>query len=287
MAYGTRNYNMQEVSKFKDPELNSITRRRLADTTKIFSKRTRTDRNMNKPISHWMTPNKPTHYEERKELIKKWMEAIGINLPYYVINKNLTVQVLGKNVNLSGIKIPGGKIPFQFSNVQKDFICSNCGLKSLHGVPLRIGGNFDCSHNNLKSLHQGPQKVKGHYNCSHNQIKNLEGGFIGPNTKVYGDFNCSNNSLFLLNGGPDTIEGDFDIRNNPLKNISQPPQWVKGEVLMNGNIPKIDKNLFFGNSRESNFGKKIGMYITKSELNHQEKNQKCLSDIEKKMEAKK
>ena len=48
-----------------------------------------------------------------------------------------------KSIFISDTDLINGKLPFKFGRVDKNFICMKCtSLKSLEGVPKKIGGKF-------------------------------------------------------------------------------------------------------------------------------------------------
>lgn len=68
-----------------------------------------------------------------------------------------------------------GKLPFKFNKVEGNFICINCGIKTLEGAPRYVGGNFSCAHNQLTSLKDSPNYVGGWFNGYGNKFVSLEG----------------------------------------------------------------------------------------------------------------
>ena len=56
---------------------------------------------------------------------------------------------------------------FIWTNVKRDFICSNCdSLTSLEGAPKEVGRDFSCGYcESLKSLEGAPKEVGGGFYC--------------------------------------------------------------------------------------------------------------------------
>jgi hypothetical protein len=118
--------------------------------------------------------------------IEDWCKEF--NIKEYEIKDSL-VNVNG-DVNLTKQKL--SKIPIKFGVVEGYFSCNFNHLKTLEGVPIKVGGSFHCYHNKLISLEGGPMYVYGHYNCVNNLITSLKGSPI----KVSGYFYCSGNPIY-------------------------------------------------------------------------------------------
>ena len=122
---------------------------------------------------------------------------------------------------------------FEWGVVKGDFNCPDCtSLKSLNGVPKKVGGDFYCRDcMSLKSLKGSPEKVEGNFIC-HNcsSLKSLE----GAPKEVKGYFNCSYCvSLKSLKGSPKTVGWFFDCSNCGTK-------FTKEDVEK---VSKVKKNI--------------------------------------------
>ena len=82
----------------------------------------------------------------KKEDIKNWLE--DMNIRYYVINDDLTVDVNG-NVNISYKYLINIPIPIQFGIVTGYFYCDYNELITLEGCPIEVKKRFTCSKNRL------------------------------------------------------------------------------------------------------------------------------------------
>lgn len=154
------------------------------------------------------------------------------NIENYTINNKGLVDVRGSVVlahlmsspvwidfyNDKGLK-KGYLPPIKFGEVLGSFDCSNSGLVSLEGSPIKVGG-FYCHRNNLSSLLGGPQFVSDSYDCSHNKLISLEGS-----PREVGSFFCARNGLKTLRGGPE-IANVFSCRDNSLVNLEGSPHSV-------------------------------------------------------------
>ncbi len=120
----------------------------------------------------------------------------------------------------------------QFNKWKGDFICNDCGLVSLKGVPREVGGNFFCSLNNLTSLKGAPREVGGGFYCGSNNLVSLE----GTPEKIMGGFNCSyNKKLTTLKGAPREVEKFFNCCWNNLTSLEGAPEKVGGGFNCNYN----------------------------------------------------
>jgi hypothetical protein len=183
------------------------------------------------------TEIKKENFFKTKEQITHWLNSKGVMS--YTIHKDLTVDlhqgIIIKEENLN-------YLPIQFNQVQGDFICSFCDLKTLKGSPKKVLGDFICSNNLLTSLKYAPQKIGQKFDCSKNQIANLSffpkdvGGpiFIFSNSikklknlpQKVKDFNCSSNQLKSLKGSPEIVKGGFNCSENQLENLVGGPKIV-------------------------------------------------------------
>ena len=97
---------------------------------------------------------------------------------------------------------------FKWGEINMNFYCASCNVKSLEGAPEKVGGHFDCSNcKNLKSLEGAPKKVGGYFICNYcNNLTSLK----GAPKEVGGTFNCNMcNKLETLKGAPEVVRGDF------------------------------------------------------------------------------
>ena len=90
-----------------------------------------------------------------KEEISKWCKDHLIE--NFTINNDLTVDV-DDNVILYLYQID--ELPIQFGYVTGDFILGENHLKTLKGVPYRVGGDFICGGNRIKDLDYLPKDVE-------------------------------------------------------------------------------------------------------------------------------
>ena len=106
-----------------------------------------------------------------------------------------------------------------------DFIAEECGLTTLIGGPIIVGGIYDVYDNKLKSLEGAPSTCST-FDCRINHLETLE---HSPQT-INGNFYCGNNILTSLLGGPKIVNGDFDCRfSSFLKSFIGSPQEIHGD----------------------------------------------------------
>jgi hypothetical protein len=97
-----------------------------------------------------------------------------LGITKYKVNNDLTIDVF-EDVKLFGFI---NEFPIEFNEIQGDFRCSHCSLKTLKGGPKKVSGDFYCSHNYLTSLKGAPKEVGGIFDCYSNNLKNLDYGPI-------------------------------------------------------------------------------------------------------------
>lgn len=81
---------------------------------------------------------------QTKEEVIEWLDKIGINECFYIINNDLTVDIL-HDLNLNDKNLT--EIPVQFNKVNGYFSCKNNQLISLKGCPKIV--NNSCKGNDL------------------------------------------------------------------------------------------------------------------------------------------
>lgn len=104
----------------------------------------------------------------QNQLIKKWLDEMGIT--HYTINDDFIIDV-NERVDLSGICIINFPDYIQFNRVNLSFDCEHCGLVSLRGCPIEVGGYFSCIDNELTSLDGCPSYVDGDFYCDDNKTQ--------------------------------------------------------------------------------------------------------------------
>lgn len=144
----------------------------------------------------------------------KMLEQFELSFTYGLkcvkINKDLSIDVIDGNVNLSRLKLT--KIPFRFRKITHGYFdCSYNNLTSLEGCPEHINGYFNCSNNQLTTLEYCPKVVNGSFNCGYNKITSL----IGSPKEILYSFNCRCNNLTSLKGCPEYVADYFDCKQNP------------------------------------------------------------------------
>lgn len=209
-----------------------------------------------------------------EEFIKDYKLTKDVN-DEYNSNTNVTVlqSVIDKNT---------GKMILSFNTVKGQFnISSSSKLKSLDGVPKKVGesfncmynknlstmkfspkivkGNFVCERNNLEFLETETEKVGGYFWCSYNKLSDLIGSpkFVGSSfacdnnqlvslkgctKKINGFFFCYNNKLTNLLGGPDYVDGNFDCSGNDLESLDGAPKKVIGYFNCRNNKVKFTED---------------------------------------------
>jgi len=123
--------------------------------------------------------------------------------------------------------------------VQNSYYCYSNKLTSLQGGPVEVGKFFSCINNELTNLKGAPTKVGLDFFCAHNKLTSLE----GAPTEVNGDFNCKNNKLTNLKGGPVKVNGNFYCKDNPLTSLEGAPK-ILGQKAMGAIIKKFISDVF-------------------------------------------
>lgn len=138
------------------------------------------------------------------------MICISYKIKNYNINDDGTVDVQGDVVfNMSKIK----KLPIKFRHVSGSFLCAQCDLRTLEGVPNYVGGNFSLYYNkSLSSLKGSPLYVGGEYDCTNCGLETLEGI---EKTDIVGSFNFTKNDIYTFDNLPKSY-GKLYIDHNPL-----------------------------------------------------------------------
>lgn len=103
--------------------------------------------------------------ERVEEDIAKFMKQHGVD------DYTLTIGSVCEAINVNGDMIlekkdaPRGTLRFEFAKISGDFICKDCGLKTLQFGPKEVGGTFDCSGNKLSKydLSSAPKVVGGDF----------------------------------------------------------------------------------------------------------------------------
>jgi hypothetical protein len=162
--------------------------------------------------------------ENIKDVPTTYINAVckKFNIGNYTINDDYTIDVVG-DVDFYNKKLT--KIPLNFNNVSRYFICSHNNLTTLEGSPEYVGHSFYCDNNQLTTLKGGPESVGGNFYCFMNRLTTLE----GSPKKVEGNFDCSYNKLTTLEGGPEYVAGYFDCRTNPLTSVEY-EGVIKGDL---------------------------------------------------------
>jgi hypothetical protein len=111
----------------------------------------------------------------------------------------------------------------KFGVVTGYFYCSNMGLESLEGAPIKVLEDFDCSGNKLTSLTGAPKEVGGDFYCSVNKLNDLKGA---PSV-VGGDFLCIRSGIKSLAGAPKETGGIFDCSKNKLTSLKWAPKKAR------------------------------------------------------------
>jgi len=159
--------------------------------------------------------------ENIKDLPETYIHGVckKYNIKNYTINEDYTIDAHG-DVNFRGKSLT--KIPLEFNNVVRDFICSNNKLTTLEGSPEYVGGSFVCSNNQLTTLKGSPKEVGGYFVCPFNHLTTLE----GSPKEVGGHFYCNNNKLTTLEGSPEYVGGRFNCERNKLTTLEGGPEYV-------------------------------------------------------------
>lgn len=108
-------------------------------------------------------------FDTESDAIDKFMQRHGVE------DYSITMGTIGLAVNVNGDitltkgDAPRGQFRHDFKKISGNFICRDCGLKSLLFGPEEVGGDFDCSNNRLTSLSEAPKVVGGNFICQGNE----------------------------------------------------------------------------------------------------------------------
>lgn len=106
--------------------------------------------------------------EKDKERWMKWLSKLK-----HEVHEDGSVSIK-KDVELSSKRMHG-RLPFNFNQIQGDFVCIASDLKTLEGAPRYVAGGFSCAHNKITSLKGAPNYVGDEFNCHGCKITSLEG----------------------------------------------------------------------------------------------------------------
>jgi hypothetical protein len=140
---------------------------------------------------------------------------------------------------------PIKELPFEFSFVEGDFICSDCELESFKGFPKIIGGSLIARSNKFTNFDYFPLSIDGDIDLYNNQLTHL---YNLPKHHKY-SLNLNANQLTSLEGMPETIGGTLKIMSNFLTNLKGSLKEVKNleccynEITTLENMPCV-KNTF-------------------------------------------
>jgi hypothetical protein len=138
----------------------------------------------------------------------------------------------------------------KFGVIQYDFDCSEMGLETLEGGPIKVGGNFNCESNKLVDLVGSPLEVGANFNCGYNKkLESLKGctPVINGSLNLFG---CK--GLINLEGCPREIKGGIRIRTQEctgerycwerysLESLKGIPRKIGGGLSINGERIKWD-----------------------------------------------
>lgn len=108
----------------------------------------------------------------------------------YVLNSDKSIDIEGNVYIFSSTSLPI-KIPIKFGKVNGNFICNDCGLKSLENMPDYVSGDFECNQNHLINLIGSPSDVGGNFKCFKNKLESIEGMPL----EIGGNFVCCDNNI--------------------------------------------------------------------------------------------
>jgi hypothetical protein len=133
----------------------------------------------------------------------------------------------------------------KFGVIQYDFDCSEMGLETLEGGPIKVGGNFNCGSNKLVDLVGSPLEVGANFNCGYNKkLESLKGctPVINGSLNLFG---CK--GLINLEGCPREIKGGIRINTQEwtgerysLESLKGIPRKIGGGLSINGERIKWD-----------------------------------------------
>ena len=85
--------------------------------------------------------------DTESEAIYKFMKQHGVE-DYTITSGTIGLAVIvNGDITLTKQDAPRGTLRHEFKKVTGDFICADCGLKSLLFAPEEVGGDFDCRGN--------------------------------------------------------------------------------------------------------------------------------------------
>lgn len=135
--------------------------------------------------------------------IIKWLKENLIDGQYEWLDSHKNIEIKNQVINVNGninleMKNKGNLPEFiKFGKVTGHFICSNCELTSLRGVPYFVGGSFDCSYNKLTTLKNGPKFVEGNYYASDNELTSIRKNHFLPKYLRILNVNRNRNLKFI------------------------------------------------------------------------------------------
>ena len=135
--------------------------------------------------------------------IIEWLKENLIDGQYEWLDSHKNIEIKNRVINVNGninLELKNkDNIPefIKFGKVTGHFICSNCELTSLRGVPDFVGGSFDCTHNNLTTLKGGPKIVKGNYYASDNKLTSIRKDHFLPKYLRMLNVNRNRNLKFI------------------------------------------------------------------------------------------
>ena len=116
----------------------------------------------------------------KKEEISKWCNDNRIE--NYTINDDLVVDVVG-NVILYLVYME--QLPIQFGHVKGDFILGENGLKTLKGVPHKVGGDFICGGNMINDLDYFPKEIGFRIMLLNNKLESFTSPLESANNIIW------------------------------------------------------------------------------------------------------
>jgi len=144
---------------------------------------------------------------KNKQEIEDWLNTLEIE--NFTVNNDLTVDV-DDNVDISDKNLT--EIPVQFNKINGWFNCSgNKELKSLKGCPQIGITDFLCRDCDLRDLKGVPKEIKGRFECGDNEKLNSLKGCPQIGVTYFWCYNCD---LRDLEGAPKEIEDNFDCHGN-------------------------------------------------------------------------
>jgi len=141
--------------------------------------------------------------------ISKWCDNNRIE--NYTINDDLSVDV-DDNVILYLIYME--QLPVQFGYVKGDFILGENGLKTLKGVPYKVGGDFICGGNKINDLDYFPKEIGFRIMLLNNHLES----FTSP-------LESANNIIWISETMPGLSYLEIDDNNYYKYNTKEYLQW--------------------------------------------------------------